>query len=310
MLNVQKPKRKSFLSWIRSESGAGVIFIAPLLIYFLVFQIFPILLSFGVSFTEWNLRTSPEWVGLDNYQNLLFDDVRYPDFWPSLLVTLKYIVYSVPLGIFIALVLSAMLNSNVKGEGFFKVAYYIPNVTAAVAVAAMWVFLLDPRIGLVNQFLSAIPGLEQYSTTSWLNNESTALPALGVMAIWGGLGYNVLIILASMKGIPEDLYEAARIDGANTAQRFLRITLPMIQPTIFFLIVTGLIASFQAFDQMYLMTKGGPNGSTTTYLFSLYNHAFKYFEMGTAAAMSYILLLVILVVTWLNFKFIPQRLDE
>ncbi|MEK3885507.1 sugar ABC transporter permease [Paenibacillus sp. PL2-23] len=302
--------RKSLPAWLKSEAGAGVLFILPLILYFLVFQLLPMMISFGVSFTEWNLRTDPKWVGLDNYQNLLTDDVRYPDFWPSLIVTLKYIIYSVPLGIFIALVLASVLNSNVKGESFFKTAYYIPNITAAVAVAAMWVFLLDPKFGLVNQLLEKIPGLDQFSTTSWLANENTALPALGVMAIWGGLGYNVLIILSSMKGIPDDLYEASRIDGANMLQRFFKITLPMIQPTIFFLIVTGLIASFQAFDQMYLMTKGGPNGSTTTYLFSLYNHAFKYFEMGTAAAMSYLLLLVILLVTWINFKFVPQRFDE
>lgn len=295
-----KNKRHSGL--LNNQVSAGWLFLLPLIIYFVVFQLLPMALSFGISFTEWNLRSTPTWVGFDNYKNLLFDEVMYPMFWPSLWITLKYIVFSVPGALAISLILAAMLNANVKGEGFFKTAYYIPNVTAGVAVAAMWVFLLDPQIGMVNQLLSI--------NHSWLGSVTTALPTLAVMAIWSTLGYNVLILLSSMKSIPDELYEAATIDGANAWHRFVKITLPMIQPTIFFLIVTGLIAAFQAFDQMYLMTAGGPAGSTTTYLLSLYNHAFRYYEMGTASAMSYILLVIILFITWINFKFIPQKVDD
>lgn len=287
---------------MKRENKIGYLFILPLIIYFLIFQLLPMSLSFVISFTEWNLRGTPEFVGFSNYINLLTDAQLYPDFWPSLWITLKYILYFLPIGIFLSVVVSAMLNGNVKGDGFFKTAYYIPNVTAGVAVAAMWIFMLDPQIGLVNQLLG--------TSHSWLGNVSTALPTLAIMSVWGVLGYNVLILLAAMKSIPDDLYEAAKIDGANAWRRFISITIPSIQPTIFFIIVTGFIASFQVFDQMYLMTGGGPNGSTTTYLLSLYNHAFRYFEMGTASAMSYILLLIILFVTWLNFKFIPQRRDE
>ncbi|MFP7299929.1 carbohydrate ABC transporter permease [Neobacillus niacini] len=287
--------------FVQKEWFMGYLFILPLLIYFLIFQLAPMLISFFVSFTDWNMRSTPEWVGLTNYKNLLTDSEKYPDFWPSLWITVKYILYSLPAGIFVSLVVASLLNANVKGEGFFKTAYYIPNVTAGVAVAAMWVYLLDPKLGLINQLFQ--------TDHTWLADVKTVLPTLAVMSIWGGLGYNVLILISAMKNIPEELYEAAKIDGANIWQRFVNITIPTIQPTIFFLVTTGLIASFQVFDQMYLMTGGGPNGATTTFLLSLYNHAFRYYEMGTASAMSYILLIIILLITWVNFKFFPQRND-
>ena len=283
------------------QNRTGYLFILPFLLYFAMFLLLPMLMSFVLSFMEWDLRSTPTFVGLDNYANLLFDPVRYPEFWPSLGVTLQYILMSVPLGIAIALGVSAMLNANVKGEGFFKTAYFIPNVTAVVAVAAMWIFMLDPQFGLINDVLG--------TNISFLGMPETALASLAAMAIWGALGYNILILLSAMKSIDESLYEAAKIDGANAIQRFFAITLPSIQPIIFFIIITGTIGAFQAFDQMYLMTGGGPDGSTLTYLLSLYNHAFRYFEMGTASAMSYLLLLIILFVTWVGFRFIPQKLD-
>ncbi|MDX8366145.1 sugar ABC transporter permease [Cytobacillus sp. IB215665] len=302
-MSMSRKKGKSIKKGsLNDQTKIGYLFILPMIIYFSIFLLLPILLSFVLSFTEWNMRSTPKFVGFENYTNLLFDSVKYPNFWPSLLVTLKYILFSLPVGILLALILASALNANVKGEGFFKTAYYVPNVTSFVAVAAMWVFLLDPLIGMVNQLL----GINH----SWLGSVTTALPALAVMGIWTGLGYNILIIISAMKGIPDSVYEAAKIDGANPIQRFIYITLPMIQPTIFFLLVTGLIASFQVFDPMYLMTKGGPDGSTMSYMLSLYNHAFRYFEMGTASAMSYILLVIILIVTWINFKFVPEKMDE
>jgi multiple sugar transport system permease protein len=258
-------------------------------------------MSFVISFTEWNMRSEPVFVGVQNYANLLFDSTGYPDFWPSLGVTLKYVLMSVPIGLVAALLVAAMLNANVKGEGFFKTAYYIPNVTAIVAVAAMWIFILDPQFGIANKILG--------TNISFLGDPGTALPSLAAMAVWGSLGYNILILLSAMKSIDESLYEAAELDGANAFQRFMVVTLPGIQPVIFFLLITAVIGGFQAFDQMYLMTGGGPDGTTMTYLLSLYNHAFKYFEMGTASAMSYILLVVILIVTWLGFKLVPQQFE-
>ncbi|MBA4346055.1 MAG: ABC transporter permease [Microbacterium sp.] len=293
-----QPRRGSYKA---TQNRMGYLFILPFLIYFAVFLLAPMIMSFVISFMEWDLRSAPTFVGLDNYANLMFDPIRYPEFWPSLGVTLQYILLSVPVGIIIAVVISAMLNSNVKGESFFKTAYFIPNVTAIVAVAAMWIFMLDPQFGLINEVLG--------TNISFLGMPQTALATLAVMAIWTALGYNILILLSAMKSIDESLYDAAKIDGANAVQRFTAITLPSIQPIIFFIVITGVIGAFQAFDQMYLMTGGGPDGATLTYLLSLYNHAFRYFEMGTASAMSYLLLLVILFVTWIGFRFIPQKLD-
>ena len=276
-------------------------FIAPFLLYFAVFLALAMVMSFVISFTDWNLRSEPEFVGVDNYVNLVSDASRYPDFWPSLGVTLKYVALSVPIGLILALVVAALLNANVKGEGFFKTAYYIPNVTAIVAVAAMWIFMLDPQFGVVNKVLG--------TNISFLGDPNTALPSLAAMAIWGALGYNILILVSAMKSIDESLYEAAKLDGANALQRFIVVTLPAIQPVVFFLMITAVIGGFQAFDQMYLITNGGPDGTTMTYLLSLYNHAFRYFEMGTASAMSYILLAIILVVTFIGFKLVPQQFD-
>ena len=295
-----KPPRRRSAYRVR-ENVTGYLFIAPFLVYFAVFLLLPMVISFVVSFTNWNLRTAPKFVGVDNYVNLLTNPTRYPDFWPSLGVTLKYVAMSVPIGLILALVVAAMLNANVKGEGFFKTAYYIPNVTAIVAVAAMWIFMLDPQFGVVNKVLG--------THISFLGDPNTALPSLAAMAIWGALGYNVLILLSAMKSIDESLYEAAKLDGANAFQRFRVVTLPGIQPVIFFLLITAVIGGFQAFDQMYLITGGGPDGTTTTDLLSLFNHAFRYFEMGTASAMSYILLAIILVVTWIGFKLVPQQFE-
>lgn len=295
-------KLKNIKKWTYNRKIMGVIFILPLLIYFLAFQLLPMLMSLSISFTEWDLRNPMEFVGLNNYINLFTDRIMYPKFWSSLFVTIKYIFFNVPGTIVISLFIAGLLNSGVKGEGFFKVAYFIPNVTAGVAIAAMWVFMLDPQFGLINKVLGTkIP---------FLALESTALPTIGVMGIWTALGYNVLIFLSSMKSIPQSLYEAAVIDGAGWWKKFTKITIPMIMPTVFFVMVTGIISGFQVFDQMYLMTSGGPNDSTRSFMMYLYDHGFRYFEMGTASAMSYILLTIILIITLLQFKFVPQRFDE
>ncbi len=282
-----------------NEKIMGIIFVLPLMIYFLVFQLAPMLIAFFVSLTKWNLRSDMEFVGIKNYVELLTNRTLYPHFWSSLVVTIRYIIIFVPGSVIVSLIVATLLNSDVKGEGFYKVAYYIPNVTSGVAVAAMWVYMLDPQIGLINLALG--------TNISFLNQSSTALPSIAAMGIWTTLGYNVLILLSAMKGISPSLYESSKIDGANWFTTFTKITIPMIMPTIFFLMVTSMISSFQIFDQMYLMTKGA-NG-TRTFMLYLYDHAFKHFQMGVASAMSYILLAIILVITYLQFKYVPQKYD-
>lgn len=307
-----EPKQKKRINYQKlNEMWVGYLFIIPLIVYFIVFQIAPILISFYYSLTKWDMRTEAVWVGFENYSSLLTDKLMYPNFWPSLLVTLKYILIALPFSLIVPLLLALILNKKIKGQVFFRTAFYIPVITPAVASAAMWKWILDSMFGLLNIFIKNIPILNLFlKPRSWLNEVGTALPTLALMAVWGGIGYNILIYLSGLKSIPQELYESAVVDGASTFQQFRRITLPMLRPTIFFLIVTGFIGNFQVFDQMYLLTKGGPNDSTLTYVLSLYNHAFNYYEMGIACAMSYILLVIILMITMINFKFLPQRIDD
>ena len=281
---------------------AGWLFIAPLIVYFAVFQLAPMIMSLVYSFTEWNMRSDAKWVGFANYIDLLTNkDNLFPHFWPSLWVTLKYMLLSIPASVILAVVVAAMLNSKIRGERFFKTAFYVPSVTVGVAVAAMWTFMLDPMYGMINQILG--------TEIDFLGKTFTALPTLAMMSVWGGLGYNVLIVLSAMKNVDTSLYEAAEMDGAGALRRFLSVTVPGILPTVFFIVVTNVIGGFQVFDQMYLMTGGGPEYSTYTYLLGLYNEAFGgAYRIGIACAMSYILFIIILIITFIQFKVLPQDL--
>lgn len=281
------------------DQKLGYLFILPLLIYFIIFQLAPMVISLFVSLTEWNLISSPIFVGFDNYIELFTNALRYPDFWTSLWVTTKYIIFTVPTSIILALVVSALLNSNIKGEGIYKTIFYLPSVTAGAAIAALWTFMLDPQYGLINQVMG--------TNIAFLSNESTALPTLAVMAVWSGLGYNVLITLSAMKSINPDLYEAASLDGAGAFRKFISVTLPSVKPIIIFLTITSMIGGFQAFDQMYLMTGGGPNKSTMTYMLLVYKQANEYYNFGVASAMSYILFFIILLITILQFRITKEK---
>lgn len=289
----------------RKTALVGWLFITPLILYFIVFQIAPIFMSFGISFTEWNWRTPPRFVGFDNYIQLFTNRILYPNFWKSLWVTIQYMLMSVPLSIIVTLVVAAMLNSKIKGEKFFKSAFFIPSVTAGVAISAIWMFLIDPTYGVVGAMNRAWG-----TNINLLGRTATALPLMAIMAVWSGLGYNVLIMLSAMKNINPALYEACEIDGGGAVRKFFHVTLPGVAPTIFFLCITSTIGSLQAFDQMYLMTGGGPDGSTTTFMLEIYNMIFGYQEVGTASAMSYILFILILTITLIGQRFLPNNREK
>ncbi|MFA5421769.1 MAG: sugar ABC transporter permease [Bacilli bacterium] len=289
----------------RKTALIGFLFIAPLILYFIVFQLAPIFMSFGISFTEWNWRTPPQFVGFDNYVELFTNRILYPNFWKSLWVTIQYMLMSVPLSVVVTLIVSAMLNSKIKGEKFFKSAFFIPSVTAGVAISAIWMFLIDPTYGVVGAMNRAWG-----TNINLLRQTTTALPLMAIMAVWSGLGYNVLIMLSAMKNINPSLYEACEIDGGGAIRKFFHVTLPGVAPTILFLCVTSTIGSLQAFDQMYLMTGGGPDGSTTTFMLEIYNMIFSYQEVGTASAMSYILFALILAITLIGQRFLPNAKER
>ncbi|AEE97711.1 carbohydrate ABC transporter permease [Mahella australiensis] len=272
----------------------GIMFILPWLIGFAIFSIYPIITSFYYSFTEYNILKPPQWIGLGNYIQLLNDD---PLFWKSLYNTLYYAVFSLPLGMVVSLVLAMLLNTKIKGLAIYRTIFYMPTIVPAVASSILWMWLLDPQMGIINAALSYI-GIKG---PAWLVDPAWAKPALILMSLWG-VGGSMVIYLAGLQDVPEELYESAELDGATWWPKIWHITLPMISPTIFFNLIMGLIGSFQYFTQAYIMTGGGPMDSTLFYSLHLFNNAFRYYHMGYASAMAWILFIIILAATLLVFK--------
>ncbi len=278
------------------SNAVGYAFIAPLLLYFVVFQLAPMIIALVMSFTNYSLEHLYDYtfVGFDNYIDLFTNSVKYPMFWSSLKTTFLYIVITVPINIVLTLIVSSLLNSKIKGEKFFKTVFYIPSVTVGVAIMVMWKQMLAPD-GLINQMFS--------TNVDFLNNESTALLVIALMSVWGGLGYNVLIMLSAMKNIDPALYEAAEMDGAGAISKFFYITVPNVMPTVFFFLVTGMIGGFQVGEQMLVIY-----GDTTTvqsvytYVYGLYYMMRRTCDYATASAMSYFLFAIILVITLIQFR--------
>ena len=272
----------------------GYLFIAPWLIGFLVFTAGPFLASVYLSFTKYDILSPPQWVGFANYQSLLRDD---PLFWKSLLVTIRYGVVAVPLGTCGAVMLALLLNLEVKGIAVFRTIFYLPSIVPTVATSMVFIWLLNPQIGLINSLLRnfGIVG------PAWLSDARWAPWTLVFMALWG-VGGGMVIYLAGLKDIPTYLYEAAIIDGANAFTRMRLITLPMLTPVIFFNVVMGVIGAFQYFTQAYILTQGGPEESTTFYALYLFNRAWRYLDMGYASAMAWVLFLIVVVVTSALFR--------
>lgn len=269
-------------------------FLLPNLIGFTVFIIVPILGSLYLSFTEWNLISSPQWIGLDNYARLLKDK----DFWRALGNTLTFIVGYVPAVMVTGLGFALVLNKKIRFRKFFRAAYFIPVITSWVAVSLIWKWLLNPNYGIVNYLLSLV-GIQG---PAWLQDPAWAMVGIIMTSVWKDTGFVMILFLAGLQGISETYYEAADIDGASAVQKFRHITLPLLTPTTFFVLVILLINSFQVFDQVMIMTEGGPAGATTVVVQQIYNYAFSYSQMGYASAMSWILFLLIFVVTAIQLK--------
>ncbi|MFC4592080.1 carbohydrate ABC transporter permease [Sphaerisporangium corydalis] len=294
----------------RRDHLVGWLLIAPAMAYFIVFLLYPALAALYYSFTDWDLRTAPNWVGLANYTDLLFDGAKYPHFWQSVRVTLLYTLIAVPLTMGTALCQALLLNAIRRGSGVFRLLLFLPVVTAEAAVGAIWRWLYDPQYGLVNVVL----GLAGIPRQNWLNTPGLVIPALAFIAAWQ-CGISMIIYLAGLKGIPASIREAAIIDGAGPVQRFRRIVVPMLRPTTFYLLVTGVIAALQVFGLVYVIFSGGGGRSVTggpeqaglTYVLHLYLFAFRYDAMGAACAMSFILLVFIMIITALEFRLVRQE---
>jgi multiple sugar transport system permease protein len=274
----------------------GYLFVLPWIIALLVFTAYPMIASFFFSMTRYNIVSPPQWIGVGNFKEMFTVD---PLFWKSVSNTAYYVIISVPLGIIFGLILALLLNQSVKGIGFFRTAFYLPGLVPAVASTLLWMVLLSPKLGLVNELLELLGG----PRLGWLASEAWSKPALIVMALWGGTGGTMLIFLAALKEIPQSLMEAAMIDGANVWQRFIHVTIPMISTTIFFNLVMGIIGSFQVFASAYVASgtgnAAGPANSLLMYMLLLYRNAFRYFNMGYASAMALAMFIVLVLLTLL-----------
>jgi multiple sugar transport system permease protein len=269
----------------RREARAFLAFVSPWIFGFVVFSAGPLLYSLYLSFTTYNGVQAPQFVGFDNYMALWTD----PIYLKSLQVTVTYAAISVPLGIIAALTLAILLNQRIVARGFFRTIFYLPTVMPAVAMALLWQWLFNPDFGLVNYILSALGGPKP----SWFLDPNLVLPTFIIMSLWT-IGGSVVIFLAALQTVPQELYEAAALDGAGAWRQFRNITVPMISPAILFTTVTGVIGAFQTFTQAYVITGGGPNYASQFLGLTIYQNAFQNFRFGYASAQAWILFAIIL----------------
>jgi multiple sugar transport system permease protein len=279
-------KRKS--RRIGRQTLVAYAFLAPSLILFLVFRHGPAVFSLFLSLFNWTMVDDPEFVGTQNFTNLAQDEI----FWKALRNTLKYAIYSVPPDIVIALLLAVLLNQQMRGMKFFRLAFFVPVVTSGALVAIVWSWLYQPR-GIINGMLTEI-GL---TPQRWLTDLGLVLPSIAAMAVWKHVGFNMLILLAGLQSIPPELEEAARLDGAGRYRIFFNITLPLLRPVLVLATILTTIGSLQMFDAAYVMTGGGPFYGSTTLVYYIYVKAFEQYQMGYGATIAFVLFLIILVVT-------------
>lgn len=278
-------------------------FLLPSLIIIGLFWFLPIFASFALSLTKWRGIGPIRFAGLANYAKIFQTD----EFWVALKNTTYYSFVTVPIGLVLALGSALVLNQQLRGRNFFRGVFFFPVIISMVVVALIWSWMFNKDYGIVNTFLT---GLGLSATPDWLASPKTALPVIMVMSIWKGFGYGMVIYLAGLQGIPDMYYEAAEIDGASRWKKFWHITLPLLNPTTLFVMVIAFIGSFQVFDQVYIMTEGGPGYSTTVMVNYIYHEAFRRFHMGQACAIAYVLFAIILVLTIIQIRFFRKRMVD
>lgn len=293
MTAKQPPRRGSLL---RQERLAAYVLLSPNLLGFVIFFLGPLLYSLYLSFCRWDILRTPHWIGLGNYQSLFFDD---PLFIKTLINTAYFVVLSVPPRTVLALAMALAVNQGLRGTGFYRSAFYMPSITSIVAIGLVWRWVLNPEFGIVNAGLRAL-GLA--NPPEWLLSTRWAMPGIAIMTVWLRAGYFMVIFLAGLQAIPEHLYDAAKVDGANAWQRFWHVTLPLLAPTTFFVMVISIIGTFQVFEASLVMTNGGPADSTMTIVLYLFRMGFQFFKMGYASAIAWVLCAVVFVLTYLQMR--------
>jgi multiple sugar transport system permease protein len=279
----------------RFERYEGLLYIAPLILGIVAFQLFPILVSIYISLTEWDGIAPPRFVGLDNFRTMFTGD---PLFLETLSNTVVFTILAIPLTTVLGFFLALLCNRQMRGISLLRAAYFAPYITNVVAIGYIWYWIYNPERGLINALLSNV-GIDG---PSWLASSTWAMPAVVIVSVWQGAGYPMVIFLAGMQGIPQDLYEAAEIDGAGPWRRVRRITMPLLTPHLFFVLVTQFITSFQVFGIIYIMTQGGPGHSTSVYIYYLYQQAFGSGKLGYASALAWLLFVILVTVTYVQWR--------
>lgn len=301
LTNTSQTPHKRKRSLGQQETIIGWLFIAPAVSGFLLWTVGPMIASIWLALSKWDLLTPPKMIGLKNFERMFSD----PLFWQSLRVTVYYCVAFVPLALVISFGIALLLNVARRGSALFRTLFYLPSIVPAVANAVMWQWIFNSEFGLLNIALRSMG----FNKVLWLQDPRLTMPAVVVMALWG-TGNLMVIYLAGLQGVPEQLYEAAEIDGAGTWDRFRNVTIPMISPVIFFNLVTLIIGAFQVFTVGYVMTAGGPANATLFYVLYLYRNAFTYFEIGYASALAWVLFAVILVLSLVVFRTYARAVYE
>lgn len=284
------PRRRAL-----SELAPATLFLLPTIAVLGVFNFYPALYSLFLSLFKWNgLNPQREFVGLGNYQQLF----QSAEFWNALRVTLLYATGVTLIALALGLLVAFLLNQSIRGQAFYRVLYFLPVITPTVASGVVWRYLFDPTQGVINRGLAEV-GLQG---PAWLNDPSWALFSVILVGVWKRVGFNMVVYLAALQGIPRTYYEAAEIDGAGVWQQFRFVTVPLLAPTTFFLVVTALIDAFQVFDLIYVMTSGGPLGSTDVVGYYLYRYGFRYSQLGFASAIAYVMFALIFMVTIVQFR--------
>jgi len=314
-------KRKTLHISKKSYIRKAYLYIIPTYSILTIFIILPIFFAFFISFTKWNLLGSMRYVGIANYQKLFHSE----EFWKALINTFYYTFITVPCALIIALILAMLLNTKIKGLAFYRAAYFMPVMTSVVASAFIWQWIFQSQNGILNHFFGFF-GMKPLSwlnepkgiftvifnsigiqIPNWMGGPSVTLVAISIMSIWKNTGYYMIIFLAGLQNIPKAFYEAAEIDGAGPVKKFFSITLPILSPTTYFVLIMSIIVSFQVFEQVAVTTQGGPLNASLVLVYFIYQKAFKFLEVGYASSAAYILFAIVLVLTYFQVKIIGRR---
>ena len=280
----------------RAELGWAILFLLPTLLSVLLFTVFPVVYSLIISFWEWNVVRPPQWVGLENYADLLTDK----EFLRSLRNTFQFVLGYIPGTLVVSLLIAWLLSLDIQFRKVYRALFFFPTIVSIIVISEVWLWIYEPKFGILNYYLGKL-GLPD--NISWLGDPDVAMWAIVLMSIWAAFGYYMVLFLAGLLGIDRSLYEAASIDGANSVRQFWYITLPLLAPVTFLIVIMLIIGAFQVFGQIYVMTKGGPAHATDVVIYTIYTNAFDRFKMGRASAQAYVVGMIMLLFTLIQWRF-------